>query len=104
MRRDFTEDNMGFRTLQKESQKQAGDKPVSMNLKESVKPTYGVNVKNGEEVNKGPDIYSRKIDNKMSRKDYLDKVESMMQRGTAQPKRPDIDIKKLFNAAPSIES
>lgn len=40
----------------------------------------------------------------MSRKEYLDKVESMMQRGTAQQKRPDIDIKKLFNAAPSIES
>lgn len=53
-----------------------------MNLKDTVKPTYGVNVKNGEEVSKGPDFYSRKIDNKMSRKEYLEKVESMMQRGT----------------------
>lgn len=96
---------MGFRTLQKEGQKQAGDKIVSMNLKEAVKPNYGVIVKNGEEVNKGPDISTRKIDGKMSRKEYLEKFESMRLRGTAQqPKRPEIDLKQLFNAAPTLES
>jgi len=84
MRKDFSEDNMGFRTLQKEGQKQAGEKLVSMNLKEAVKPNYGVVVKNGEEINQGPDFMARKIEGKMSRKEYLEKFESMRQRGTAQ--------------------
>jgi hypothetical protein len=73
MRKDFSEDNMGFRTLQKEGQKQAGEKLVSMNLKEAVKPNYGVVVKNGEEINKGPDFMARNIEGKMSRKEYLEK-------------------------------
>lgn len=77
MRKEFIEDNMGFRTLQKEGQKMAGDKLVSMNLKETVKPNYGIIVKHGEEINKGPDIMARKIEGKMSRKEYLEKFESM---------------------------
>jgi len=61
----------------------AGDKVVSMNLKETVKPTYGVIATNGEEVNKGPDFMARKIEGKMSRKEYLEKFESMKQRGVS---------------------
>lgn len=41
----------------------------------------------------------RKIDGKMSRKEYLDKFESMKQRGVSpKTKHQEIDIKKLFNA------
>ena len=61
----------------------AGDKVVSMNLKEFIKPTYGVIAINGEEVNKGPDFMARKIEGKMSRKEYLEKFESMKQRGVS---------------------
>jgi hypothetical protein len=47
---------MGFRTLQKETLKMAGDgKVVSMNLKDNVKPSYGVEMKSGDVVAKGPD-------------------------------------------------
>ena len=82
----------------------AGDKVVSMNLKDSIKPTYGVIAINGEEVNKGPDFMARKIDGKMSRKEYLDKFESMKQRGVSpKAKHQEIDIKKLFNAQTSAE-
>lgn len=50
MRKEFIEDNMGFRTLQKEGNDQGGDtKNVSMNLRDKVKPTYGVEVRNGED-------------------------------------------------------
>jgi len=51
MRKEFISDNMGFRTLQKEGQDAGGEtKNVSMNLKDKVKPTYGVEVKNGDDV------------------------------------------------------
>lgn len=56
MQREFIEDGMGFKTLQKESTDQGGDqKGTSMNLREYVKPTYGSIVQHGEEINKGPD-------------------------------------------------
>ena len=56
MRKDFIDDGMGFRTLQKDTLKQAGDgKLVSMNLKDNVKPSYGVEMKAGDVVAKGPD-------------------------------------------------
>jgi hypothetical protein len=50
MRKEFIDDNMGFRTLQREGMEQGGDtKNVSMNLKEKVKPTYGTIVQHGED-------------------------------------------------------
>ena len=50
------DDGMGFRTLQKDTLKMAGDgKIVSMNLKDNVKPTHGVEMKAGDVVSKGPD-------------------------------------------------
>ncbi len=54
MRRDFN-DNEGFKSLQRANDKSEG-KLVSMNLKDNVQPTYGVEIKTGEgAVNKGPD-------------------------------------------------
>jgi hypothetical protein len=56
MRKEFIDDGMGFRTLQKDTLKQAKDgKLVSMNLKDNVKPSYGVEMKAGDVVAKGPD-------------------------------------------------
>jgi hypothetical protein len=56
MRKEFIDDGMGFRTLQKDTLKMAGDgKIVSMNLKDNVKPTHGVEMKAGDVVSKGPD-------------------------------------------------
>lgn len=69
MRKEFIEDNMGFRTLQKEGNDQGGDtKNVSMNLRDKVKPTYGVEVRNGEDSLKGPDYQSKKADGRLTRK------------------------------------
>jgi hypothetical protein len=56
MRKEFIDDGMGFGTLRKETLKMAGDgKTVSMNLKDNVKPSYGVEMKAGDVVAKGPD-------------------------------------------------
>jgi hypothetical protein len=56
MRKEFIDDGMGFRTLQKETIKLAGEgKIASMNLKDNVKPSYGVEMKSGDVVAKGPD-------------------------------------------------
>jgi hypothetical protein len=57
MRREFIDDGLGFKTLQRDTLKQAGDgKIVSMNLKDNVHPTYGVEMKTGEgAIAKGPD-------------------------------------------------
>ena len=56
MRKEFVDDAMGFKTLQKETLKQTGDgKVVSMNLKDTVKPSCGVEMKAGDVTAKGPD-------------------------------------------------
>ena len=42
MKREFIDDAMGFKTLQKESTEQGGEsKGASMNLRDQVKPTFG---------------------------------------------------------------
>ena len=47
-----------------------------MNLKESVKPTYGVEIKvNNGDISKGPDYNMKKNDGKMSKKEYRDKYQ-----------------------------
>lgn len=77
LRREFIDDGMGFKTLQKQGQEQNGDKNVSMNLKEKVLPTAGVDVKNGEEVIKGQDYYTAKANGRLTRQQYQEQYESM---------------------------
>ena len=38
-----------------------------MNLKDKVQPTSGVEIKNGEDVLKGPDYYSTKSNSRLTR-------------------------------------
>lgn len=55
-----------------------------MNLRENVQPGCGINVVNGEEVNKGPDYYSVKGNGRLTRLQYKEQYDSMQQRGTAK--------------------
>lgn len=98
MRKEFISDNMGFRTLQKEGQDAGGEtKNVSMNLKDKVKPTYGVEVKNGDDVQVGPEYQSKKADGRLTRKQYKEQYEQMQQRGVQKPQKQN--FMNLFNAS-----
>lgn len=77
MRRDFIDDGMGFKSLQKSGTDQNGEKDISMNLKDKVQPTSGVEIKNGEDVLKGPDYYSTKSNGRLTRQQYQEQYEQM---------------------------
>lgn len=56
MKREFIEEGMGFNVLRKEGLDLGSDAiGASMNLKDKVRPTFGVEVRNGDEVFKGAD-------------------------------------------------
>lgn len=49
-----------------------------MNLKDKVKPTFGVEVKNGDDTPLvGPDYQSKKADGRLTRKQYKEQYEQM---------------------------
>lgn len=48
-----------------------------MNLLESVKPTYGVGIGDGNNINRGPDYTERKRDGKISLREYKEKYENL---------------------------
>lgn len=68
MRKEFIQDNMGFNTLKKEgAEPGTGEKIASMSLNDKVKPSYGVELRNGDDVQKGPDYQSR-MENRLTKK------------------------------------
>lgn len=70
MKKEFIQDNMGFNNLKKEGAEQGtSEKVASMSLKDNVKPSYGVELKNGDDVQKGPDYQSRMGD-RLTKKQY----------------------------------
>lgn len=73
LRKDYSTEVM--KQFVKENQK--GDIAImNMNLKELVKPTYGVEIKiNNGDINKGPEYSQKKNDGKMSKKEYRDKYQ-----------------------------
>jgi hypothetical protein len=47
----------------------------NMNLQDLVKPTYGVELKDGNDVNRGPEYSQKKKDGMISMKEYREKYQ-----------------------------
>lgn len=52
-----------------------------MNLKDKVKPSAGVQLRNGDEVLKGEDYQASRSGSRLTRQQYQEKHASMQQRG-----------------------
>lgn len=49
----------------------------NMNLREIVKPTFGVEIKDGEDIHRGPEYSQKKNDGRITMKEYREKHEKV---------------------------